>query len=242
MEKIIHQIWIGPYKIPKLEEYFSKIMKEKNPDFEYMLWTNDNLPEMPEVINKKIDFWANDPVYGESYAAVADIIRIVVVKKYGGIYADIDWQCHKGFNDLNLENYDGLIVHHDDYTSGNEFFGSKKGGFIDDMYENLLVREPSYPHFPWWFNDEIRKYSGVPNTWNRENFTSEEFDNLSQQWIKNLNDKNILTLRKWGQFENIYLTHQALFSHDYKHREYFKQGNSDYQETVYNIKIKGYND
>lgn len=40
MEKIIHQIWIGPYKIPKLEEYFSKIMKEKKPDFEYMLWTN----------------------------------------------------------------------------------------------------------------------------------------------------------------------------------------------------------
>jgi len=238
MEKIINQIWVGPYEMPDREKFFVKQVKEKNPDFTHILWTNENLPELPSIIEKKCEYFSGQ----ENYALVADVLRIFLIREYGGIYMDVDWNCHKGFNDLNLENYNGFIVYHNECTTGNEIFGSKsKTGFIEFMYQKLLLSNISDSHMPYWFNDEIRKYYNIPNTWNRENFTPEEFEKLNQKWLEAMKNDNVLALRKWGEFENKYLTHFFLYSWEPKHKQYFKEGNVNYQDNLYGVKIKGYN-
>ena len=37
MEKIIHQIWIGPYHITERARILSQKVKEMNPDYKYVL-------------------------------------------------------------------------------------------------------------------------------------------------------------------------------------------------------------
>ena len=48
--KIIHQIWVGEYRIPKREKNLIEEVKQKHPDFEHILWTNDNIPTLPPVL------------------------------------------------------------------------------------------------------------------------------------------------------------------------------------------------
>lgn len=87
--KIIHIIWIGPNKYP-----YSKYLdtyKNKNPEWIIKFWNNKNIPEL---INKF--------VYNKmtSYAAKADIIRLELLYKYGGLYVDADSKCLRNLNNL----------------------------------------------------------------------------------------------------------------------------------------------
>lgn len=79
--KIIHQIWIGPHPMPT--ELMSS-WKTMNPDWEYKLWTEQNIPVL---YNKK--------QYNEikSYAGKADILRLEILFQFGGIYLDADSLC-----------------------------------------------------------------------------------------------------------------------------------------------------
>ena len=55
MEKIIHQIWVGEYEMPNKEKYFLERCKKINPDFIHILWTNENLPILPEKVQAHCD-------------------------------------------------------------------------------------------------------------------------------------------------------------------------------------------
>ncbi len=87
--KIIHMIWIGPKECPYKENIQSYI--DKNPDWEIKLWNNDNLPK---IKNK----WAFDII--DIWAVKADILRLEVLYKFGGIYVDVDSYCLKPLDDL----------------------------------------------------------------------------------------------------------------------------------------------
>ena len=41
--KIIHQIWIGNRQIPKELQKYQLTWKKENPDWEYKLWTNEEV-------------------------------------------------------------------------------------------------------------------------------------------------------------------------------------------------------
>jgi hypothetical protein len=236
MEKIIHQIWIGPYEIPNMEKYFISLIKEKNPDFKHILWTNDNLPELHPNIIERMNFFSQE----ENYALAADVLRIALIREFGGIYLDIDWQCHKGLQDLTLEKYDGFIGYHADYTSGNEVFGgSTKTGFIEHLYQKLLTSHPNESFMPWWFNNGLREYLNVINTWNKENFTSDEFKKHTLDFLDKAKQKEILALARHGEFDTIYFSHHALYSWEPTHKILFKEGNINYKEEY--CKITGYN-
>src|SRR5271157_4561121 len=83
--KIIHQIWLGgdlPKKYFKLIETFKKF----NPDWIHMLWTDENIKDL-DLINKEIfDKQIN-------MGSKSDILRYEILKKYGGIYFDTDFEC-----------------------------------------------------------------------------------------------------------------------------------------------------
>lgn len=87
--KIIHHIWVGPKPLPDDEKRWMQTWKDKHPDWEFKFWTNDNLPELP---NNCVQALKN---YDKYPAFQADVIRYVVVLKYGGVYLDTDMECIK---------------------------------------------------------------------------------------------------------------------------------------------------
>ena len=86
MEKIIHQIWVGEYEMPNKEKYFLERCKKINPDFIHILWTNENLPILPEKVQAHCDYFTAK----KDYAFVADVLRVYLIHEYGGLYIDLD--------------------------------------------------------------------------------------------------------------------------------------------------------
>jgi len=87
IEKKIHQIWLGT-NAPPLE--WMKTVKDfaKKYDYDYHLWTDSNVDSLD---------WASVPDLRREYgkfrkemAGRADIIRLLVLYKFGGIYIDAD--------------------------------------------------------------------------------------------------------------------------------------------------------
>lgn len=84
--KIIHMIWIGDKKLSKHKKKNIRSYRKLNPDWKVKIWTNDNLPE---IINK----YTYNKV--SSWAAKADILRLEILYRYGGLYTDMDSRCLK---------------------------------------------------------------------------------------------------------------------------------------------------
>src|SRR5205823_5703343 len=79
--------WIGPAPIPDhVREYKGK-WEAMMPEWTVRLWTNEDLtPEQfPQVLLDKI-------CEAEAGAQKADLLRLSVLKKYGGHYFDADHQ------------------------------------------------------------------------------------------------------------------------------------------------------
>lgn len=87
IQKIIHQIWLGTNAPPT--EWIQTVKDfAKDYDYEYKLWTEDNVDTLD---------WAAIPGLRREYgkfkkemAGRADIIRLMALYQHGGIYIDAD--------------------------------------------------------------------------------------------------------------------------------------------------------
>ena len=94
--KIIHQIWIGPNRIPyKWINTFKVDFISKHPEWKYYLWTEDKILNL-NLKNKTA--YLND----KSYHGKADIARYEILSRFGGIYIDADsiWLNEKDLGEL----------------------------------------------------------------------------------------------------------------------------------------------
>ena len=236
MEKNIHQIWVGPYEMPDMEKFFVEQVKSKNPDYKHFLWTDKNLPKLPKRIKEHIEYFTKE----ENYAFVADVLRIVLIMKYGGVYMDVDWECHKGFSDLNLENYNGFFPHHDEFNVANTFFGcAKKTSFIKYLYELLLDANIGDHFFPYWFNKGVRDYYKVEDLPDTEYFPviTEKCKSTGALLLSRWDEDKIKYLNINNGF-NKYFQHFALHSWDSKHKKYFEENNINYCDSIYKLNYK----
>jgi mannosyltransferase OCH1-like enzyme len=90
--KIIHQIWLGG-SFPEKYFQFQKTWIEKHPDWEYKLWTEEDLPNF-KLKNQKAFNRAKN--YGEK----ANIWRYEILERFGGLYVDTDYECLKPFDEF----------------------------------------------------------------------------------------------------------------------------------------------
>lgn len=112
--KILHQVWIGHNpRRPDHLEYLDG-WRRLHPDWEYKLWTDENLGELDIKVN--LDDWPD-------LAGRADIIRAYAVLKYGGVYADCDTEFVKNF-DL-LLNQRSFAVRQQPWVYCNAMFGAE---------------------------------------------------------------------------------------------------------------------
>ena len=86
--KIIHQIWLGPRKLPKKYKIWMQTWKIFNPEWEYILWDDDKINKL-NLKNKLAYNSTKNPGFK------SDVARYEILNKFGGIYLDTDFQCLK---------------------------------------------------------------------------------------------------------------------------------------------------
>jgi inositol phosphorylceramide mannosyltransferase catalytic subunit len=83
--RIFHQIWVGPDPLPDKYAAYCRTWPERNPGWETRLWTDENLPDglrRPESYER-----LRSPVER------ADILRLELVWRFGGVHVDVDFEC-----------------------------------------------------------------------------------------------------------------------------------------------------
>jgi mannosyltransferase OCH1-like enzyme len=127
--KVIHQIWIGNQnKRP------SKMMQtwiDKNPSWEYMLWSEDNIPTL---INKQ--HFRNM----REYSGKADILRYELLLNYGGFYIDADSVCLKPLEDWLCDN-DSFACYENEILRGELIANGYLAATKNNELMGLLVEE-----------------------------------------------------------------------------------------------------
>jgi mannosyltransferase OCH1-like enzyme len=89
---IIHQLFgfLGDTEMPKMFSDNQILVKKfcKDNDYEYKLWTPTDVNEILEDYSKYIDMYDNVRYPIQK----VDIIRFLILHKYGGVYLDLDIQ------------------------------------------------------------------------------------------------------------------------------------------------------
>lgn len=87
--KLIHVVWIGSNPFP-YQEYLDSWPKH-NPDWEVKFWTDENRPEL-----------VNEDLYQKvaHHSGKVNILRLELLYRFGGVYADADCQCLRPLDDL----------------------------------------------------------------------------------------------------------------------------------------------
>jgi inositol phosphorylceramide mannosyltransferase catalytic subunit len=94
--RIISQMWVGP-PMPDLYRQWSEQWEAMHPDWEYVMWTEDNLPPLANQ-----SLWDNaetiSPHAVEQFRS--DVARYEIMYEHGGVWLDIDIEPHKPIDDL----------------------------------------------------------------------------------------------------------------------------------------------
>ena len=91
--KKIHYCWFGRGEMPDIALKCIASWHEHMPDWEYFLWNEDNF----DVSSYPYSQEAYD---AKKYAFVSDVARLKVLKEFGGIYLDVDFEVYKAFDEL----------------------------------------------------------------------------------------------------------------------------------------------
>jgi inositol phosphorylceramide mannosyltransferase catalytic subunit len=90
--KKIHQIWLGG-ELPEKYKSFVESWKIWNPEYEYKLWTDKDADTF--------EFERPDIYYGsQNMGTRSDYFSYEILRKHGGIYVDVDFECLQSFEDL----------------------------------------------------------------------------------------------------------------------------------------------
>ena len=167
MDLIIHQIWFqGFSNIPdKYKKYRSSWEKNYNIEF----WDEKRIQNLLSTnYPKYYNWWNNLPLMIQKI----DIAKAFILHAYGGIYADIDTELVKRFDNL-IENngVNKIIVG----KIGLDFFSNtmiKLAGNLDYLINNGLIYSPK--HHPFW-----KFYiNGLYKTVQKPNFLESMFETL----------------------------------------------------------------
>lgn len=91
IQKIIHQIWVGPRPQP---EHWMQTWKDKHPTWEFILWNENNIKDFET--QELIEYCLKKGLYH----GVADLVRYEVLWKYGGFVAPADSECLNPIDEL----------------------------------------------------------------------------------------------------------------------------------------------
>ncbi len=137
--RIIHQTWKSA-DLPKGFRHWQKSWRDFHPDYEYKFWTNEDLEDLvesdfPEWRNL---FWG----YKENICRV-DLARYLILKRHGGLYVDIDFECLRPHHKL----LDGSLFFGTEPAGHAELLKARQAG-LDRIVCNAWIA--SAPGHPFW--------------------------------------------------------------------------------------------
>lgn len=153
--KKIHQIWLGS-NIPPFFEKLSLKIKNNHPDWEYKLWTDTEISNIP-LINQKL--------YNslKNFGSKSDVVRYEILYREGGVYMDTDFEMVKSFDELLYLDFFTGVGHSTEPMVFNGLFGSVKNSnllknIIFNLREkfnsdnNIINSDPMYSTGPYFFS------------------------------------------------------------------------------------------
>ena len=157
MSNMIHQIWISedgsiPENVLKDIETF----KTLNPDKEHKLWTNEDIGE-----------FGFEYISGIPEAYQTDVIRLHILKKYGGWYIDADMVCKKPLTELEEHislDKDKLTVMLSSPIGllSNGMFYSPIGFNFDAVLEPYKLDTTMIQDWDKWIKSIVKDYDIIP--------------------------------------------------------------------------------
>ncbi len=90
--KIIHYCWFGRGELPELAVKCIESWKKFCPDYEIMVWNEDNF-------DVNCNQYVKEAYEAKKFAFVSDVARLVALYNYGGIYLDTDVRTLKSFDE-----------------------------------------------------------------------------------------------------------------------------------------------
>jgi inositol phosphorylceramide mannosyltransferase catalytic subunit len=90
--RVLHQIWMGPKPLPQewVEAY-----KLANPSWEHRLWTERAIRKLPLTNLRHFNWYARRGRWN----GAADIARVEILHRFGGVYVDVDSEPLLPFDD-----------------------------------------------------------------------------------------------------------------------------------------------
>jgi inositol phosphorylceramide mannosyltransferase catalytic subunit len=155
--RVFHHVWVGPKQLPDEFARYRKTWAARHPGWEMRLWTEDNLPRdlrRPEVYERL-----------RVPAERADILRLEVLWREGGVYLDTDFECLRCIEPL-IEGLDFFAAYLKPGRTNNAVIGAVPGHPILDRALDQLKPRDVYgydkaaagPHF---FDSLLKDYPDV---------------------------------------------------------------------------------
>ena len=90
--RIFHQIWLGGRPLPAEYARYQRTWTRHHPGWVLRVWTEENLPDdlrRPEAAERL-----------RAPAERADILRLELIWRFGGVYVDTDFECRRSLEPL----------------------------------------------------------------------------------------------------------------------------------------------
>jgi inositol phosphorylceramide mannosyltransferase catalytic subunit len=130
---VFHQIWLGPNPLPQEYAPYQRSWQRHHPGWELRFWTEESLPEAlrrPEAADRL-----------RAPAERADILRLELLWRFGGVYTDTDFECLRSIEPL-LEGVEFFIGLAKPGRVNNALMGAAAGHpILDRALEELRPRE-----------------------------------------------------------------------------------------------------
>jgi mannosyltransferase OCH1-like enzyme len=136
--KILHQIWVGDAPIPQELRRLHESWVKLHAGWQVKLWTDKS--ELPPLRNERVFSAA------PSGAEKADALRLELVFRFGGVYADLDFECLQPIDSL-LEDANVVLADHGGGYFANAFFAAiPRHPLVGVMIES--IRQTWHTHDP----------------------------------------------------------------------------------------------
>lgn len=138
--KEIHQIWIGEKPPPTkwLDTWNKSLMPRK-------LWREKDIDKLKLVNRDKYDYF----IKTKDFAGAADVARVEILLKFGGVYLDADSVCLESFDDEDFMKGNFFAVQEYDRRIANGAIGCEVDHPIMKLYisrigESTVIEPPCY--------------------------------------------------------------------------------------------------
>jgi inositol phosphorylceramide mannosyltransferase catalytic subunit len=131
--RILHQIWVGADPFPEDYARYQETWLDHHPSWEFRFWTEENLPDglrRPEAAERL-----------RAPAERANILRLELLWRFGGVYVDTDFECLRSIEPL-IEDKDFFISLAKPGRVNNALMGSVAGHpILDEALDRIRPRE-----------------------------------------------------------------------------------------------------